>query len=49
MPAQLGRDGRKLILRISVFTLKLKSKLIYLYNRIEQYSPNNNANCSAFG
>src|SRR4030043_355818 len=49
MPARLGGDGKKLILRISVFTLKLKSKLIYLYNRIEQYSPYENANCSAFG
>lgn len=49
MPAQLGRDGKKLILRISVFTQKLQSKLIYLFNRIQQYSPNDNANCSAFG
>jgi hypothetical protein len=49
MPAQLGGDGRKLILRISVFTQKLKAKLIYLYNRIHQYSPYEKDNCSAFG
>lgn len=49
MPAQLGGDGKKLILRISVFTQKLKSKLIYLYNRIHQYSPYGHAKCTAFG
>ena len=49
MPAQLGGDGKKLILRISVFTQKLKSKLIYLYNRIQQYSPYGYAKCTAFG
>jgi hypothetical protein len=45
----LGGDGKKLILRISVFTQKLQSKLTYLYNRIQQYSPNGYANCNAFG
>jgi len=49
MPAQLGRDGNQLILRISVFTQKVQSKLIYLYNRIQQYSPYDYAKCSAFG
>jgi len=49
MPAQLGGDGRNLILRIAVFTQNLQSKLFYLYNRIQQYSPYEDANCSAFG
>ena len=49
MPAQLGRDGNQLILRISVFTQKVQSKLLYLYNRIHQYSPYRYAKCSAFG
>jgi len=49
MPAQLGGNGKKLILSISVFTQKLRSKLIYLYNRIQQYSPHGYAKCSAFG
>jgi len=49
MPAQLGGDGKRLILRISVFTQKLQSKFIYLYNRIQQYSPQGYAKCSAFG
>lgn len=49
LPAQLGVDGKKLILRISVFTQKLQSKLIYLYNRIQQYSPYGYAKCNAFG
>lgn len=49
MPAHLGGDGKKLILRISVFTQKLKSKLIYMYNRIQQYCPYGYAKCTAFG
>jgi hypothetical protein len=49
MPAQLGRDGKRLILRISAFTRTIRSKLLYLYSRIEQYSPDDNANCNAVG
>ncbi len=49
IPAQLGRDGKRLILRISVFTQKVKSKLLYLYNRIKHYSPHGIDNCNAFG
>jgi len=49
MPAQLGGDGKRLILRISAFKQKIKSKLIYLYNRINQYSPYDNGNCNAVG
>jgi len=49
LPAQLGADGKKLILRLSVFTPKLQSKLIYLYNRIQHYCPHEYVKCSAFG
>lgn len=49
MPAQLGGDGRRLVLRISAFTDKIKAKLIYLLNRIKQYSPHDYDNCNAFG
>jgi hypothetical protein len=35
MGGMMGRDGREEILRISVITRKIKSKLIYLFNRIE--------------
>lgn len=47
IPAQLGRDGRKQILRISVIKQQMRSKLIYLYNRIKQYFPYSNDNCNA--
>jgi hypothetical protein len=49
LPAQLGRDGRKTILRISVFTQRIKSKLIYLFHRIKRYIPYNLDECNAFG
>jgi Transposase DDE domain group 1 len=49
LPAQLGRDGRKLVLRISVFKRQVRSKLLYLFNRIEQYFPPGFDNCTAFG
>ena len=49
IPAQLGRDGKRLILRISAFTRTIRSKLLYLYNRIEQYSPYDKGNCNAVG
>ena len=49
LPAQLGGDGRKLVLRISVFTRKVRSKLLYLFNRIKQYVPHDCGNCTAFG
>jgi hypothetical protein len=49
LPAQLGGDGRKLVLRISVFTQKIRSKLLYLFNRIKQYVPHDCGNCTAFG
>jgi len=45
----MGRDGRDEILRISVITRKIKSKLIYLFNRIERYKPLGETNCNAFG
>jgi hypothetical protein len=49
IPAQLGGDGRKTILRLSVFMQKVKSKLLYLFNRINQYDPYDSANCNAVG
>ena len=49
LPAQLGGDGRRLVLRISVSTQKVRSKLLYLFNRIEQYFPPGLDNCTAFG
>ena len=49
LPAQLGTDGRTPVLRISIFTQKAQSKLLYLYHRIEQYFPPNYDNCNAFG
>ncbi len=49
LPAQLGSDGRKAVLRISVLKQKVRSKLLYLYNRINQYSPACNDICNAFG
>lgn len=39
LPAQLGSDGKKKILRISVISQEIKSKLIYLFNRIIQHFP----------
>jgi hypothetical protein len=49
LPAQLGGDGRKLILRISLFSQRIKSKLIYLFNRIFHYFPPGFETCNAFG
>jgi len=49
LPAQLGGDGRKLILRISLFSQRIKSKLIYLFNRIFHYFPHGFETCNAFG
>ena len=47
LPAQLGSIGRRQILRISVAKQQIRSKLIYLYNRIKQYFPFGNNNCNA--
>lgn len=49
IPAQLGRDGRGEVLRISVVKKGVKAKLLYLFNRIKQYVPNELDNCNAFG
>ncbi|HWR57907.1 MAG TPA: IS1380 family transposase [Thermodesulfovibrionales bacterium] len=48
LPAQLGGDGRSPVLRLSVFTQKLRSKLLYLFHRIKQYVPPGFDNCTAF-
>jgi hypothetical protein len=49
LPAQLGGEGRKAILRISVFARRIQSKLIYLFHRIKQYVPHDFNICNAFG
>lgn len=49
IPAQLGRDGRGQVLRISVVTKEVKAKLLYLFNQIKQYVPFESDNCNAFG
>jgi hypothetical protein len=49
LPAQLGGDGRKAILRISIFSQRIKSKLIYLFNRIFHYFPHGFETRNAFG
>lgn len=49
LPAQLGGDGRSPVLRLSVFTQKRRSKLLYLFYRIKQYVPPGFDNCTAFG
>ena len=49
IPAQLGGDGRRQVLRISAVTEKAKAKLIYLFNQIKQYVPFKFDNCNAFG
>lgn len=49
LPAQLGGDGRRSVLRISVFKKKIKSKLLYLFHCIRRYNPNDFVNCNAFG
>jgi hypothetical protein len=46
LPAQLGGDGRRPVLRISAFSMKVKSKMLYLFNRIGQYFPPDKDNCN---
>jgi hypothetical protein len=47
LPAQMGRDGRDAILRISVRSRKVRSKLAYLFTRISNYFPRLDLNCTA--
>ena len=47
LPAQLGGDGRSPVLRISVFTQKVRAKLRYLFHRIKQYVPPDLDTCTA--
>ncbi len=49
IPGQLGGDGRDKVLRISVIKRKLRAKLTYLFNRIDQYVAPATPNCNAFG
>jgi len=47
LPAQMGSDGRKAVLRISVTGRKVRAKLSSLFLRISQYVPLIDLNCSA--
>jgi len=49
LPAQMGKAGRDVLLRISVINKKIRAKLIYLFNCISQYIPDIDLKCSAFG
>lgn len=49
LPAQMGKTGRSLVLRISVIEQKVRMKLIHLFNRIEQGFIATYLNCNAFG
>lgn len=48
LPAQMGRDGRDAILRISTGNRKVRAKILYLLNRIGSYIPVD-LNCTAIG
>lgn len=47
LPAQFGSDGREGVLRISARARKVRTKLSYLFARINQYLPTLDPNCSA--
>jgi len=47
LPAQMGSDGRDTVLRISVRSRKVRSKLSYLFTRISHYFPSLDLNCTA--
>lgn len=47
LPAQMGRDGRESVLRISVTGRKLRVKLSSLFARISYYVPEVDLNCTA--
>jgi len=49
IPAQLGSWGRDKILRLSVHSSKMKSKIRKLYHHIGEYVGFNICNCNAFG
>lgn len=47
IPAQLGKNGKIDVLRISAYSKRIRSKLKYLFSRIQQYIPTNMENCNA--
>jgi len=49
LPAQMGRDGREAILRISTDNKKVRAKISYLFTRIRSYIPSIDFNCTAVG
>ena len=49
LPAQMGSDGRETVLRISARARKVRSKLSYLFARINHYLPSLGFNCTAVG
>ncbi len=49
LPAQMGSNGREAVLRISVQSRRIWSKLSSLFARISQYIPEGDLNCTAVG
>ncbi|MDP2969133.1 MAG: IS1380 family transposase [Deltaproteobacteria bacterium] len=49
LPAQMGKDGREAVLRISTGSRKVRSKISYLFARIGSYIPLIDLNCTAVG
>ena len=49
LPAQMGRDGRDAVLRISAHGRKVRAKLSYLLTRIGSYIPRTEIKCTAVG
>jgi len=47
LPAQMGRDGRESVLRISIMGRKMRAKLSSLFARISYYVPEAGRNCIA--
>ena len=47
IPAQLGRDGHKNVLRLSIQSRKLKSKINYLLHQVKQYTMPIHTKCNA--
>jgi hypothetical protein len=49
LPAQMGRDGREMVLRISTGSRKVRAKISYMFTRIASYVPSIGLNCTAVG
>jgi hypothetical protein len=49
MPAQMGGDGNRSILRLSIQSKELKSKIKYFFSRINEVFSDNKSNCGTVG